>query len=143
LLLAEQQTAGRGRLGRPWRSGGAGQPGASLTFSLGLPLAPRDWSGLSLLVGTLVAEQLHPELRLKWPNDVWLRDRKLAGILIETASVGERRYAVLGVGINVLPPLADGLSLPPACVQELRPELDAAQVLGLLVPPLVRAVMDF
>jgi BirA family biotin operon repressor/biotin-[acetyl-CoA-carboxylase] ligase len=144
LLLAEQQTAGRGRLGRNWQSAGAGQTGGSLTFSLGLPLAPRDWSGLSLVVGTVVAEQLHPELRLKWPNDVWLRDRKLAGILIETASVGDSRYAVLGVGINVQPPPGtEGLSVPPACVQELRPELDAPQVLGLLVPRLVHAVKTF
>jgi BirA family biotin operon repressor/biotin-[acetyl-CoA-carboxylase] ligase len=63
--------------------------GASLTFSLGLPLAPPDWSGLSLAVGVSVAESLHPAVRLKWPNDLWLHDRKLGGILIETASQGE------------------------------------------------------
>lgn len=143
LLLAERQTAGRGRLGRPWRSAGEHEAGASLTFSLGLPLAPRSWSGLSLVVGTVVAQALHPELRLKWPNDVWLRDRKLAGILIETASVGELRYVVVGVGINIRPPEGDGLSVPPACVQELRPGLDAAQALGLLAPALVGAIKDF
>ena len=58
LLVAEQQTAGRGRLGRAWRS----QPGDSLMFSLGLPLAPADWSGLSLAVGVSVAESLQPVL---------------------------------------------------------------------------------
>ena len=84
LLVAERQTAGRGRLGRAWHSG----RGDALTFSLGLPLAPADWSGLSLAVGVSVAESLHPQLRLKWPNDLWLDDRKLAGILIETASSG-------------------------------------------------------
>ena len=82
LLVAEAQTAGRGRLGRSWAS----QPGDSLTFSLGLPLAPVDWSGLSLAVGVSVAQSLHPQLQLKWPNDVWLQDRKLGGILIETAT---------------------------------------------------------
>ena len=51
LLIAEQQTQGRGRLGRNWVSG----VGDSLMFSLGLPLAPRDWSGLSLAVGVSVA----------------------------------------------------------------------------------------
>ena len=56
LLVAEQQTAGRGRLGRGWHSGA----GDSLTFSLGLPLAPADWSGLSLAVGVSLAESLHP-----------------------------------------------------------------------------------
>ena len=74
---------------------------ASLMMSLGLPLAPADWSGLSLAVGVSVAESLQPELPavgndqaarigLKWPNDLWLGgsagDRKLGGILVETAS---------------------------------------------------------
>ncbi|MFZ3125431.1 MAG: biotin--[acetyl-CoA-carboxylase] ligase, partial [Acidovorax sp.] len=58
LLVAEQQTAGRGRLGRAWQS----DAGASLMMSLGLPLAPRDWSGLSLAVGVSVAESLQPVL---------------------------------------------------------------------------------
>src|SRR5262245_26951311 len=84
LLVAERQTAGRGRLGRGWQSAA----GDSLTFSLGLPLAPADWAGLSLAVGASVAEALHPAIRLKWPNDLWLDDRKLGGILIETASFG-------------------------------------------------------
>ena len=81
LLVAERQTAGRGRMGRPWQSA----VGDSLTFSLGLPLAPKDWSGLSLAVGLSVAESLHAEICLKWPNDLWWQERKLAGILIETA----------------------------------------------------------
>ncbi|KPF43227.1 biotin--acetyl-CoA-carboxylase ligase [beta proteobacterium AAP51] len=79
LLVAEQQTRGRGRLGRDWVS----SAGASLTFSLALPLAPADWSGLSLAVGLALAEALDPEpaasrdaaaprLMLKWPNDLWL-----------------------------------------------------------------------
>jgi hypothetical protein len=90
LLVAERQTAGRGRLGRPWQSAQqGGDDAASLTFSLGLPLAPRDWSGLSLAVGVSVAESLDPsgdaKVALKWPNDLWVDDRKLAGILIETA----------------------------------------------------------
>src|SRR5690349_23392402 len=68
LLVAERQTAGRGRLGRAWQSA----PGDSLTFSLGLPLAPADWSGLSLAVGVSAAESLHPRVRIKWPNDLWV-----------------------------------------------------------------------
>ena len=49
--MAETQTAGRGRLGRGWQCGN-GEPGGALAFSLAVPLAPRDWSGLSLAVGT-------------------------------------------------------------------------------------------
>lgn len=102
LLVAQEQTQGRGRQGRAWHA----QPGASLTFSLGLSLAPQDWSGLSLAVGVALADALDPDgdwatgaegraprILLKWPNDLWLRDaraagggRKLGGVLIETAS---------------------------------------------------------
>ena len=115
LLVAEQQTRGRGRLGRSWVS----SAGASLTFSLALPLAPAHWGGLSLAVGLALAEALDPlpaagqpparlRIALKWPNDLWLqegpgRGRKLGGVLIEVVSVGDRRLCVVGVGLNVLP----------------------------------------
>ena len=144
LLVAERQTAGRGRLGRQWHSDLANVEAIpSLTFSLGLPLSPGDWSGLSLVVGVSVARSLHPDLRLKWPNDVWLQGRKLGGILIETASFGGTRYAVVGVGINIAAPSAQGLSTPPAWLQEVQPGLDAPQALLRLVPPLVDAVREF
>ena len=142
LLVAEQQTAGRGRLGRQWQSEGPAD-GAGLTFSLGLPLAPRNWSGLSLAVGVSVAESLHPDLRLKWPNDVWLKDRKLAGILIETASFGSVRYVVIGIGINITPRDAAGLATPPAWLQEVQPGLNAPQTLQRLMPTLVPTLLHF
>ncbi|MBK9347564.1 MAG: biotin--[acetyl-CoA-carboxylase] ligase [Burkholderiales bacterium] len=154
LLVAEHQTAGRGRLGRSWDSGSGGrdslgdgaQAGAalpSLTFSLGLPLAPADWSGLSLAVGLSVVESLHPALQLKWPNDVWLHDRKLAGILIETASVGDVRYAVIGIGLNIAVRDGTGLRTPPAALCELLPEVDASAALARIAAPLVQAVQRF
>lgn len=152
LLVAEQQTAGRGRLGRNWHSdagagAGGGKPsGSSLTFSLGLPLSPQDWSGLSLAVGVSVVQSLHPDLRLKWPNDVWLHDRKLAGILIETASLGDTtasRYAVVGVGINIGARDATGLATPPAWLGEVLPGVDAAQALLRIAAPLVQTLKVF
>jgi BirA family biotin operon repressor/biotin-[acetyl-CoA-carboxylase] ligase len=157
LLVAGQQTAGRGRMGRSWQS----QAGDSLTFSLGLPLQPADWSGLSLAVGISVAESLEPghggqpQIRLKWPNDLWLSDargeRKLAGILVETASWGELRYVVIGVGINVRPlVLTDTVratgqpaALAPAALQDLLPGVDVAQALLRVAAPLVQAVQAF
>jgi BirA family biotin operon repressor/biotin-[acetyl-CoA-carboxylase] ligase len=168
LLVAEQQTHGRGRLGRLWVAG----TGASLTFSLALPLAPRDWSGLSLAVGLALAEALDPldapeqaasrapgssepappmpRIALKWPNDLWLVDarggRKLGGVLIETVSVGHQRMCVVGVGINVqpLPPeVTDALSSGYACLQEIDAEAAAPDVLAHLAVPLVRAVQAF
>ena len=146
LLVAEQQTAGRGRLGRHWHS----LAGDSLTFSMGLMLAPSDWSGLSLAVGVCLADALHPRIRLKWPNDLWLDDRKLGGILIETASSGDAapaaqvaRYAVIGVGINIVPRQLSGLSTPPAALQELAAGTDAAQTLLRVAEPLVRTLQAF
>ena len=141
LLVAERQTAGRGRLGRGWQSAA----GDSLTFSLGLPLAPADWAGLSLAVGASVAESLHPRIRLKWPNDLWLDDRKLAGILIETASSGAglARYAVVGIGLNIAPRPAEGLSTPPAALRELDPAADAGSALLRIAEPLVRTLQAF
>jgi BirA family biotin operon repressor/biotin-[acetyl-CoA-carboxylase] ligase len=163
LLVAEQQTAGRGRLGRSWQS----RRGDSLTFSLGLPLQPADWSGLSLAVGISVAESLDPgntgpaRIGLKWPNDLWLSgpsgDRKLAGILVETASWEGIRFVVIGIGINLralpltavsalaTPSMATptAAAIPPGGLQELLPGIDAAQTLLRILPPLVQAVQAF
>lgn len=174
LLVAEQQTAGRGRQGKAWVSGtGPAAAGASLTFSLALPLAPGDWSGLSLAVGLALAEVLDPttsghapgdapgqprRLGLKWPNDLILLDdggraphigRKLGGILIETVQLGPRRLMVLGIGLNIrpLPATADAaapaLSWGHGCVQDLQPGLDAPATLARLLPPLVQALQAF
>jgi BirA family biotin operon repressor/biotin-[acetyl-CoA-carboxylase] ligase len=126
LLVAERQTAGRGRMGRVWQS----QPGDSLTFSLGLSLAPKDWSGLSLAVGLSLAENLHPDIRLKWPNDLWLEDRKLGGILVEAATMGGRSHVVVGVGLNIQAQPAAGLHTAPAALTERLPQTSAADALA-------------
>ncbi|CAN7705294.1 biotin--[acetyl-CoA-carboxylase] ligase [Variovorax sp. LjRoot84] len=150
LLVAERQTAGRGRMGRLWQS--AQQPGepASLTFSLGLPLLPRDWSGLSLAVGVSVAESLDPSkaggIALKWPNDLWVEDRKLGGILIETAlpqNGTAERYLVIGIGLNIGPREAAGLSTAPAWIRQWRPRATAPELLREIVVPLVDDVLLF
>lgn len=153
LLVAEHQTHGRGRQGRAW----VAAPGASLTFSLGLTLAPADWSGLSLAVGVALADALDPiapgrspRLALKWPNDLWLREgpgrgRKLGGILIETVGVEGRRVCVIGVGLNVLalPTQAAAMSCGQASVQELDPLANAPSILARVALPLVQAVRRF
>ncbi|QBK04004.1 biotin--[acetyl-CoA-carboxylase] ligase [Hylemonella gracilis] len=141
LLVAERQTAGRGRLGRAWNSGA--QPGDLLMFSLGLPLQMTDWSGLSLAVGLSLAQGLHPSVQLKWPNDLWRQDRKLAGVLIEALDL---RYAVIGVGLNINAAVAqgaDGMNTQPAWAQEFDPALDAPAALLRLAAPLAHAVLRF
>jgi len=116
VLVAEEQTAGRGRLGRTWTS----VPGASLTFSVLLrpatvPAARRGW--LALLAGVAVASAVRSATGggvaavVKWPNDVLVGDRKLAGILAEQSPDGSA--VVIGTGINVATP-ADALPVSPS-----------------------------
>ena len=153
LLVAEHQTAGRGRQGRAWLS----SPGASLTFSLALPLALADWSGLSLVVGVALAEALDdaptangskPRIGLKWPNDLWLMSapqdtRKLGGILIETVAAGSQRLAIIGIGLNVQPfePIEVNTGFAP--LLELDTAATAPAVLARIALPLVQALKQF
>ena len=103
VVVADVQTAGRGRLGRSWQS----PPGVNLTLSVGLRprLAAADAWMLSATAALAVLDPAsrHAALSLKWPNDVLAADgRKVAGILIETSIDGDRvRDAAIGIGINV------------------------------------------
>ena len=98
LVLAEMQTAGRGRLGRTWAS----PPGAGIYASVVFRPRPHVARLLTLAAGVAVAEGIAKasglEVELKWPNDVHCGGRKLAGILAER----EAEHVVLGCGINVL-----------------------------------------
>jgi len=102
IVTTDHQTAGRGRRGRTWFD----EPGTSVLFSL--VLRPRlPFEGLGLLpvaLGTAVAEALRSygiDGRTKWPNDVTVNDRKIAGILVETKLIGSRvDIAVAGIGLN-------------------------------------------
>lgn len=111
VLVAEAQTAGRGRLHRGW----AAPPRAGLTFSVLLrpPFAASRWSWLPLLAAVAVAQPLarlsRLDVRLKWPNDVLVGEQKLAGILTERADDA----VVIGVGLNVSQ-RADELPVPSA-----------------------------
>ena len=154
LLIAERQTAGRGRLGREWHDlAERADSLPALTFSLGLPLSPINWSGLSLAVGVSIATSLHADIGLKWPNDLWLckdnSDRKLAGILIETCVAGSQRYVVIGIGINIVAPSDDlsaiqaTLRTPAAWLQELLPAVTAADALQRVMLALVQDILQF
>jgi BirA family biotin operon repressor/biotin-[acetyl-CoA-carboxylase] ligase len=152
LLVAEAQTAGRGRSGRRWQSA----PGASLTFSFARPYAPADWSGLSLAIGVALADAIEPSaapalprLQIKWPNDLWLADgpgrwRKLGGILVETVAAGGGRACVVGIGLNVRPLAGlQDLDSGYGCVQEIAPGLEAPALLARVAPALVAALQRF
>jgi BirA family transcriptional regulator, biotin operon repressor / biotin---[acetyl-CoA-carboxylase] ligase len=101
VVVAEEQRAGRGRLGRGWAS-----PKGGLWFSVLLrpPAAPAEAPVLSLMAGAAVADALRKglglEARLKWPNDVLVSGKKLCGILAESRSDARLEYVILGIGIN-------------------------------------------
>jgi BirA family biotin operon repressor/biotin-[acetyl-CoA-carboxylase] ligase len=100
--LAELQVSGRGRRGRGWLS----PYGRNLALSAGirLPRSPDGLGGFSLAVGLAVAEALDSQgvadLQLKWPNDVLVAGRKIAGILVEIYSGAAGTEVVVGIGIN-------------------------------------------
>lgn len=89
IVVADHQTAGRGRLERRWES----PPGTALLVSFVLEPNPL----LSLAAGVAAAEACGPDVRLKWPNDLLLQGKKLGGILVETTPV----RAICGIGINL------------------------------------------
>jgi len=107
VVLAERQTAGRGRNGRSWTSAGSGS-GIWLTL-LERPSDRAALDVLSLRVGLAAARAVDafvPEpVRLKWPNDLYVDGRKLAGVLVEARWREERpEWVAIGVGVNVIPP---------------------------------------
>ena len=125
-VLADAQSAGRGRGGRSWQS----PPGAAVYLTLVWPSARplATQSGLSLVVGLAVRAclaQWQVAAQLKWPNDVWVDGKKLGGILVEGLPHGAGSTLLIGVGLN--------LALPPAAGAAIdQPWIDLAQ---LLDPP--------
>ncbi|MCY1300423.1 Bifunctional ligase/repressor BirA [compost metagenome] len=114
-VLAERQTAGRGRRGRTWVS----PFGANLYCTLGISVrgGAKELEGLSLVVGLAVARAIQSMgvdgVGLKWPNDILLGGRKLAGILLElTGDPADLCWVAIGIGINVNMRVADAIDQP-------------------------------
>ena len=132
VVVTEHQTAGRGRLGRVWETPAR----SSLTLSVLLrPDAPaQDWPWLPLLTGYAVQAALAdrlPDIALKWPDDVLVEERKLAGILVERIDTPQGPAAVVGIGINVSQTLDE---LPVALATSIELEtgepVDRTELLG-------------
>jgi len=145
VLFAERQSAGRGRRGRSWASPLAANLYFSVSRRFQTPLA--RMGGLSLAVGVALAEAVAAlgvvQAGVKWPNDVWVDGRKLAGVLIETGGeLGGPVNAVIGVGLNVQMPAgwARGIGQAWTDMANEGGETDrnrvAAGVLGALLPAL-------
>lgn len=123
LVFADEQTAGRGRAGRTWFT----PPGTALAFSLILRPTPAEraligrFSGLGALALVLTLQKMGLPAQVKWPNDVLINEKKVAGILVETVWLGDEIDSlILGMGVNVevgaVPPSAE-LNFPATCVQ--------------------------
>ena len=127
LIYADEQTTGRGRMGRKWFT----PPGSALAFSLILRPQGREreniglFSGLGALALVEALKKYALGAQIKWPNDVLINRRKTAGILVETVWLGtEADSVVLGMGVNVSPasvPPPEELLLPATCVQSETP----------------------
>jgi BirA family transcriptional regulator, biotin operon repressor / biotin---[acetyl-CoA-carboxylase] ligase len=113
VILAARQTAGRGQHGRTWES-----PPGGLYLSAVVENVPMDGGvreRLALLAGVAVAQAFDaltgaPAAQIRWPNDLMLADKKVAGILCEALAQGTRWAAIIGIGVNVSTPVRD---LPP------------------------------
>jgi BirA family biotin operon repressor/biotin-[acetyl-CoA-carboxylase] ligase len=130
LVIADEQTAGRGRTNHRWFT----TPGAGLAFSLIFlpptvdPLYISRLTGLgAIAVQKALARQYALPASIKWPNDILINDLKLAGVLVETRWSGDTlAAAVIGIGINIAPESVseenlpkNGLNFPAACVETM------------------------
>lgn len=107
VVVAEEQTAGKGRKGRSWFS--AGQEGICLSAILRPPMSPAEASRITLTTAVAVAETLLSltdlDVRIKWPNDILIHGKKIAGILTELSmEMDAVDYVVVGLGLNVNTP---------------------------------------
>jgi biotin-[acetyl-CoA-carboxylase] ligase BirA-like protein len=129
ILIADHQTAGRGQYGRKWSS----LAGHSLLFSFSLIDFQRQiplplFAGLALYQAICqVAGSADKTLWLKWPNDLWLQRRKLAGVLCESCQANGHRHFVVGIGVN-LEPLPEEI-FPAACLAEICDQPDRDKLL--------------
>ena len=137
-VLAESQSAGVGRRGKAWASP-PGNISLSLLSVFDLPLARLN--GLSLVTGVTVAEVLEREcalqVALKWPNDVLLDGRKLAGLLVEVPSANSGRTCLItGIGMNVLAPQDEDINQPIASLAEADRVPPRDELVGRLIAAL-------
>jgi BirA family biotin operon repressor/biotin-[acetyl-CoA-carboxylase] ligase len=138
VVVAEEQTAGRGRDGRTWRS-----PVGGVWLAMLLrPPVPTPGT-LSLRMGLVVADVVDellgaPRAQLKWPNDVLVADRKLAGILCEGRWQGDTlQWLGAGIGVNVANDIPADLANRAVALRELLPDVGRLAILDRLVPALL------
>lgn len=144
VLVADRQSAGRGRRGRVWHS----SPNFSLTFSVLWRLNSLHLAGLSLAVGVAIAQALEKlgvkGLGLKWPNDIQLFGKKLGGVLIESIFSPSTLVVVIGIGLNLrADPAWRLINQPFASLHESVEGLTREQVLARILVELEQVLREF
>lgn len=148
VCISEYQTAGRGRRGRKWFS----SFGTNLYYSMywKLEQGPAAAMGVSLVVGIVMAEVLHEigakDVRVKWPNDLYMNDSKLAGILVElVGKTGDTAHIVIGIGINLMLTNVDTNLVQQqwASLQQSNVDIDRNQLAAKVTVRLRQAMLQF
>lgn len=141
LVIADEQTKGRGRFQRRWVT----NPGSALAFSLILNPIPSETTRLALFaplcglaVHDALLEHFSLESEIKWPNDILIQRKKCCGILVETAWLGEKPQGiVLGIGVNITPqsiPPGESQRFPAVCLETcLGRPVDRFEVLAAIL----------
>jgi len=146
LVIAEAQTAGRGRNGRKWVT----TPGSSIAVSIILhpSIQEQEKLGLFSLLGgfsvlKVLEDKYHIKAQVKWPNDVLINNKKTAGVLAESLwQGGNLQGLVLGIGINLMLPSippSDQLMFPATCIEaHTKDNINPAEILAYLIEALIR-----
>ncbi len=149
VCLAEYQAKGRGRRGREWVSPFGSNLYLSMFWRLDAGMAAA--MGLSLVVGVAIVEALEEMgltgVKLKWPNDLYYQDKKLAGILVEmSGQAGAAANLVIGMGLNlVMSEATEGITQPWACLDEVadNQQIDRNQLAISMITTLHKALDDY
>ena len=149
VCLSEYQLKGRGRRGREWISPFGTNLYLSMYWRLDAGMAAA--MGLSLVVGVAIVEALEQlnleEVKLKWPNDLYYQDRKLAGILVEmSGQAGGAANLVIGMGLNLMmTEQTEGITQPWASLSEVagHKDIDRNQLAITMIQTLNRALLDY
>ncbi len=141
-LISLYQNQGRGRRGKRWIA----TPGHALTFSIGVWIdrGVQDLAGLSIDVGVAICQALNGlgvKARLKWPNDLWVDERKLAGLLTELQGDQDQTFVVIGIGLNLWPTL--GIDASTISIIEASNRIWSDQDTVYLINALCSAIKDY
>ncbi len=147
VVVASEQTAGRGQMGNSWES----EPGKNLTFSIIIRpsfLPIQQQFRITQLITLALVRLLNPLLKnvsIKWPNDIYCDDKKIAGILVENSLKGDKiEYSIIGIGLNVNQEIFRSNAANPVSLKQLtKQDFDIYELLNQLIVHFVEIYSDW